>query len=90
MSPKFLEPYRVTRIRRNNRYIVEKIGEHEESRHTNTAADFIKHWPQHRGVDPDMDIPGDWDSDYDDNPSIENDVESGKAECGIEERIELD
>ena len=41
---KFLDPYRVKNVLRNNRYIVEKIGEHEGPFETSTAADYMKPW----------------------------------------------
>lgn len=41
---KFLGPYRVARVMRNDRYIVKKIGEHEGPQETSTSADHIKPW----------------------------------------------
>jgi transposase InsO family protein len=41
---KYLGPYRVTKTLRNERYIVEKIGEVEGPRTTSTAADHMKPW----------------------------------------------
>lgn len=41
---KFLGPYKVNKVLRNNRYIVEKIGEGEGPRKTSTASDYMKPW----------------------------------------------
>ena len=41
---KFLGPYRVVNVLRNNRYIVQREGEHEGSRITSTTADHMKWW----------------------------------------------
>lgn len=41
---KYLGPYRVKRVLRNDRYIVEKVGEGEGARRTSTAADHMKKW----------------------------------------------
>lgn len=42
--PKFLGPYRVTAVLRGDRYLVEKVGEHEGPQATSTAADNMKLW----------------------------------------------
>ena len=39
---KFLGPYRVLRTMWNDRYMVEKVGEHEGPTHTSATADFMK------------------------------------------------
>lgn len=41
---KFLGPYEVVRVLRNNRYAVEKRGQHDGPRNTTTTADFMKSW----------------------------------------------
>ena len=41
---KFLGPYRVLRTMWNDRYMVEKVGEHEGPTHTSATADFMKPW----------------------------------------------
>lgn len=41
---KFLGPYRVIRVMRNDRYTVEKVGEHEGPQETSTSADHMKSW----------------------------------------------
>lgn len=48
LYPKFLGPYKITRVKRNNRFDVEKIGEHEGPRVTSTAADYMKSWNDYR------------------------------------------
>lgn len=44
LCPKFLGPYPITKIMRNDRYMVEKIGDHEGPGHTSSAADHMKPW----------------------------------------------
>nr|XP_046491899.1 uncharacterized protein LOC124223711 [Neodiprion pinetum] len=41
---KFLGPYRVIRALRNDRYTVQKVGEHEGPNQTSTTADSMKLW----------------------------------------------
>lgn len=43
-SNKFLGPYRITKIMRNHRYTVAKVGEHEGPQETSTSADYMKPW----------------------------------------------
>lgn len=43
-ASKYLGPYEVTRVLRNNRYLVHKVGEQEGPRQTSTTADFMKPW----------------------------------------------
>lgn len=44
LRSKFLGPYRVMSVLRNDRYMVQREGEHERSRTTSTAADHMKWW----------------------------------------------
>ncbi len=44
LYPKFLGPYEVTIIKRNDRYGVAKIGEHEGPNITSSSADMMKPW----------------------------------------------
>lgn len=44
IKPKFLGPYEITRILRNDRYAVVRVGEHEGPRVTSTSADMLKLW----------------------------------------------
>lgn len=96
VSPKFLGPYQIIRTLRNDRYLIKKIGEHEGPNTTSTAVDYLKSWPQHRGWDPEIDLPSgiedssDGESDDDgpdskdsNNPlDIGDDVKIRTAECG--------
>lgn len=41
---KFLGPYDIVKILRGDRYVVERIGEHEGPRTTSTSADNMKRW----------------------------------------------
>ncbi|XP_043264236.1 uncharacterized protein LOC122404367 [Colletes gigas] len=43
-ASKFLGPYRVERILRNDRFIVCKVGEHEGPQQTSTLAEHMKPW----------------------------------------------
>ncbi|KZC08081.1 hypothetical protein WN55_10802 [Dufourea novaeangliae] len=44
LAGKFLGQYEITRILRNDRYMVAKVGEHEGPRVTSTSADHLKPW----------------------------------------------
>lgn len=43
---KYLGPYKVAKVLRNDRYIVEKIGNGEGPRTTSTASDHMKKWAE--------------------------------------------
>ena len=43
-AARYLGPYEVTTVLRNDRYVVTKIGDHEGPRQTSTAVDYIKPW----------------------------------------------
>jgi transposase InsO family protein len=46
LKPKFLGPYRITKVKRNNRYDVEKADSLAEGPNmTSTSSDLIKPWP---------------------------------------------
>ena len=45
---KFLGPYKVVKALRNDRYLVEKIGEGEGPRKTSTVAEYMKQWANFR------------------------------------------
>lgn len=44
LANKYLRPYSVSKVMRNNRYIVQRVGEHEGPFQTSTAADHMKPW----------------------------------------------
>ncbi|GFW48172.1 uncharacterized protein TNCV_1614331 [Trichonephila clavipes] len=44
LRPKFLGPYKVTKVNSKDRYEVEKVGQHEETNSATTSADLIKHF----------------------------------------------
>jgi hypothetical protein len=44
LANKYLGPYSVVKVLRNDRYIVQKIGEHEGPSRTSTSADHMKPW----------------------------------------------
>lgn len=44
LCPKFLGPYQVTQVKRNDRYGVQKIGQHEGANVTSSSADLMKPW----------------------------------------------
>lgn len=41
---KNLGPYEVSKVLRNHRYLVHKVGEHEGLMETSTSVDFMKPW----------------------------------------------
>ncbi|GFW79880.1 hypothetical protein TNCV_3898811 [Trichonephila clavipes] len=43
LRPKFLGPYKVTKVNPKDRYAVEKVGQHEGTNSTTTSADLMKH-----------------------------------------------
>lgn len=45
LRSKFLGPYKITSVLRNDRYLVEKIGNQEGPIRTSTSADNMKRWP---------------------------------------------
>ena len=44
LHPKFLGPYKIIEAKRNNRYKIKKVGDHEGPNVTTSAADYMKHW----------------------------------------------
>ncbi|GFW81273.1 hypothetical protein TNCV_376211 [Trichonephila clavipes] len=44
LRPKFLGPYKVTKVNPQDRYEVEKVGQHEGPNSTTTSADLMKHF----------------------------------------------
>ncbi|XP_029178223.1 uncharacterized protein K02A2.6-like [Nylanderia fulva] len=52
LCAKYLGPYQVKRTLRNDRYIVEKIGQGEGPKKTSTAADHMKPWAEPREDPP--------------------------------------
>lgn len=52
LRSKFLGPYKVTRVMRNDRYLVQKVGEHEGPKATSTAADHMKMWTTMTETEP--------------------------------------
>ncbi|GFW64991.1 retrovirus-related Pol polyprotein from transposon 17.6 [Trichonephila clavipes] len=44
LRPKFLGPYKVTKVNSKDRYEVEKVGQHEGPNSTFTSADLMKHF----------------------------------------------
>lgn len=79
---KFLGSYKIATALRNDRYVVEKIGECEGPRRTNTSADHLpwskQLWESNVNV-----LMEDDDDDVIDILSIENDNNIRMAECGI-------
>ncbi|GFX89531.1 hypothetical protein TNCV_72241 [Trichonephila clavipes] len=43
LRPKFLGPYKVTKVNSKDRYEVEKVGQHDGPNSTTTSADLMKH-----------------------------------------------
>ncbi|GFU49941.1 transposon Tf2-6 polyprotein [Trichonephila clavipes] len=44
LKPKFLGPYKVTKVNSKDRYEVEKVGQHDGPNSTTTSADLMKHF----------------------------------------------
>ncbi|GFT78452.1 transposon Tf2-9 polyprotein [Trichonephila clavipes] len=44
LRPKFLGPYKVTKVNSKDRYEVERVGQHEGSNSTTISADLMKHF----------------------------------------------
>ncbi|GFX50346.1 transposon Tf2-6 polyprotein [Trichonephila clavipes] len=44
LRPKFLGPYKVTKVNSKDRYEVEKVGQHQGPNSTTTSADLMKHF----------------------------------------------
>lgn len=84
VHPKCLGPYKIITALRNDRYLVEKLGEQRRTG-TSTSADLktdLKLWPkQDWDLDIDVRMEGDDDDPY--TPSIEGDADIRIAECGI-------
>lgn len=57
VKPKNIGPYKITKIKANDRYNVEKIGCHEGPGQTSTAADNMKPWPSINIIDLKPSIP---------------------------------
>ncbi|EZA60793.1 hypothetical protein X777_13727, partial [Ooceraea biroi] len=74
-SHKYLGPYEVSRVLRNQRYLVQKVNEGEGPQRTSTSADFMKLWVS--GDDSLEDEDGD---DADEN--IRDECVGRTAECG--------
>ncbi|CAK9801710.1 Transposon Ty3-I Gag-Pol polyprotein [Anthophora plagiata] len=51
LHPKFLGPYRVVKILRNDRYMVQQEGEYEGPQTTSTTADHMKLWATDKDSD---------------------------------------
>lgn len=47
LRAKFQGPYKITRVMRNDRYSVAKVGDHEGPNTTSTSADHMKPWVTH-------------------------------------------
>jgi len=44
LANKYLGPYSISKVLRNDRYVVHKVGEHEGPLRTSTFADYMKPW----------------------------------------------
>ena len=70
LHPEFFGPYKIISLLRNDRYLVEKVGEHDGPHRTSTSADHMKKWPSKRN--PDIDFDSDFEDDNDENSSNED------------------
>jgi len=73
LASKFLGPYRISKILRNDRYLVTKVGNHMGPQQTSTSADHIKPWISNTDSD---------ESDEGDTETSEGRCPSRTAECG--------
>lgn len=55
LHPAFFGPCKIISVLRNDRYLVEKIGEHNGPHRTSTSADNMKRWPSKRNPNFDSD-----------------------------------
>lgn len=51
LHPKFFGPYKIVSVLRNNRYLVERVGDHAGPFKTSTSADHMKRWPSKQNPD---------------------------------------
>lgn len=79
MHTQFIGPYKVTKVLRNDRYLVEKLYDHEGPNKTSSAADFMKPWSTERSYEPSLFT----DESDTDSENIEDDVNTRMAECRI-------
>ena len=57
-QPTYLGPYEVSKIKRNDRYYVEKVEHFIGPNKTSTAVDFMKPWLDDRDTDSERDSSG--------------------------------
>ncbi|KYN50304.1 hypothetical protein ALC62_10889, partial [Cyphomyrmex costatus] len=50
LKPKFLGPYKITSVKSNNTYNVERVGIHEGPMTTSTCAEYIKPWAAYKSL----------------------------------------
>lgn len=75
---KYLGPYRITTRLRGDRYLVEKVGNHDGPHQTSTSADHMKAWPSD---EKSRFAVSDFDADSTDDDT-EDGVRSRMTECG--------
>jgi len=44
LANKYLGPYKVVKVLRNNQYVVRKVDDHEDPWETSTAANYVNPW----------------------------------------------
>lgn len=54
LASKYFGPYEITKVLRNHRYTLRKIGEHEGPSQSSSAADFMKPWVNDEDYDEEI------------------------------------
>ena len=55
LHPELFGPYTIISVLRNDRFLVERVGDHEAPFRTSTSADHMKKWPSERNPNFDFD-----------------------------------
>ncbi|XP_043275316.1 uncharacterized protein [Venturia canescens] len=72
-ASKFLGPYEISRVLRNDRYLVQKVGEHEGPKQTSTAADHMKPWVDYADSEDDASDIGEL------HPRADEEIQDGRV-----------
>lgn len=85
LAHRYIGPYQIIRVLRNDRYVVRKVGEHEGPTETSTAVDSIKHWLEYNSdyIDSEDESSEEEESTGEENPYIRGECQRRMAECGV-------
>jgi len=70
LANKYLDYYKIIKILHNNRYVIRKIDDHEDTWETSTVADYMKPWASEIDNPSSNKEPYDLDSEYNNNGEI--------------------